>query len=80
MYKERYALAMGKAADPAAMTTTLIAEEELANDPATATVKTVTIKPTESGNYFIGWHAVSPAPCFMIRVDEVTMSAPLTAG
>ena len=80
MYKERYALAMGTAADPAAMTTTLIAEEELANDPATATVKTVTIKPTESGNYFIGWHAVSPAPCFMIRVDEVTMSAPLTAG
>lgn len=79
-YKERYLLAMGRENSPEAMTTVLVPEGELANDPETPLVKTVTITPDATGNYFIGWHAVSPAPCFMIRVDGITMSAPMSSA
>lgn len=79
-YKEHYALHMGTQADPAAMTTVLIADEELTNNPETPLVKTVTITPETTGRYFIGWHAVSAPPCFMIRLDNISMSAPLSSA
>lgn len=79
-YAEHYSLHMGTQASPAAMTTVLIADEELTNSPETPLVKTVTITPEATGNYFIGWHAVSAPPCFMIRLDNIAMSAPLSAA
>lgn len=61
MYKERYAVAMGAAATPAAMTTELIPPTDLEGDLSTAEIKTLTVKPDKTGSYYFGWHAVSDA-------------------
>ena len=79
-YKERYALAMGVAPIAAAMVTELVPPTELEGDLSTPLVKTVTVKPATTGNYYIGWHALSDPSQFMIQVKDVRMSAPMASG
>ena len=80
MYTERYALAMGVAPIAAAMVTELVAPTELVGDLSTPELKTVTVKPTTTGNYYIGWHALSDPSQFMIQVKDVRMSAGMSQG
>lgn len=79
-YTERYALAMGVAPTAAAMVTELVPPTELNGDLSTAEIKTVTVKPDVTGNYYIGWHALSDPAMFMIQVKDVRMSAAMEAG
>ena len=79
MYKERYAVAMGAAATPAAMTTELIPPTDLVGDLSTAEIKTLTVKPDKTGSYYFGWHAMSDASMFMIQVKDIRVSAPMAA-
>jgi len=78
-YTERYEVAMGMAATAGAMITELIPETELTGDLTTPTIKTITIKPTTTGNYYFGWHAVSDAAMFMIQVKDIKVSAAMVA-
>lgn len=78
MYEEDYSLAMGRANDPAAMTTMLLENQHLTNSPENPATVKVSIRPEESGHYYIGWYAQSADPCFMIRLEGIEMSAGLS--
>jgi len=79
LYIERYEVAMGMAATAGAMTTELVPETDLTGDLTTPVLKTITIKPTTTGNYYFGWHALSDAAMFMIQVKDIKVSAAMTA-
>lgn len=80
MYTERYALAMGVAPTAAAMVTELVPPTQLVGDLSTPEIKTVRITPAATGNYYLGWHALSDPAQFMIQVKGVKMSAAMEAG
>ncbi len=80
MYTERYAVAMGTAPTAEAMTTELIPVTELVGETAKPEIKTLSIKPETTGNYYFGWHALSDAAMFMIQVKGIKVSAPMTSA
>ncbi|MDE6333079.1 MAG: choice-of-anchor J domain-containing protein, partial [Muribaculaceae bacterium] len=79
MYTERYSLAMGVAPTVAAMVTELVPPTQLQGDLSTPEIKTVSITPATTGNYYLGWHALSDPAQFMIQVKGVKMSAAMVS-
>ena len=70
---ERIEVRMGTAADPAAMTTQLVAPTDLEADfSLKPSVPEFTVP--ETGLYYIGWHAISDANAFYLYVDNITLT------
>lgn len=70
---ERIEVRMGRSADPAAMTTQLVAPTDLEADCSMKpTVPEFTVP--ETGLYYIGWHAISDANAFYLYVDNITLT------
>lgn len=70
---ERIEVRMGTSADPAAMTTQLVAPTDLEPDfSLKPSVPEFTVP--ETGLYYIGWHAISDANAFYLYVDNITLT------
>ncbi len=75
-YPEKLEIKMGKAATAEAMTTVLVEETVLGGD---ATSLTAGIAPDASGEYFIGFHALSDAYQWNLYLTSYSISAPYGA-
>ena len=70
---ERIEVRMGRAATPSALTTELVPPTDLEADfSLKPTVPEFTV--SESGLYYIGWHAISDANAFYLYVDNITLT------
>lgn len=75
-YPEKIEIKMGSAATDEAMVTTLVEETVLGGEAASLTAG---ITPTVSGEYFIGFHAVSDAYQWNLYLTSYSISAPYGA-
>ncbi len=77
-YGEHLELKLGTAPNAAAMTTTLIPDTEVKTKSGVTFEKYVTVEAT--GNYYIGLHAISATPKTYLQIDNMQISAPLSAS
>ena len=66
----------GTSATPAGQTTTLFSNANLVNDTyaTTTTGNVISITPTVTGTYYIGFHAISAANAFALLVDDMSVT------
>lgn len=77
-YGEHFELKLGTAPTAAAMTTTLIADTEVTSQGGATYERYITVP--ESGNYYVGLHAISPDPKTFLQADNFAVAAPLSAS
>lgn len=76
-YPEKIEIKIGSAATVDAMSTVLVESTELGGDP---TSLTASIAPAASGEYFIGFHAISDAYQWNLYLLSYSISEPFGAG
>lgn len=76
-YPEKIEIKIGSAATVEAMTTTLVEPAELGGTPSSLTAS---IAPATSGEYFIGFHAISDAYQWNLYLLSYSISEPFGAG
>lgn len=70
---ERYEIKMGNAATVAAMQTTIVGETMVENTEYMEVQQEV--KPTATGTYYIGFHAISDPKSFWLYIDDMSVQA-----
>ena len=75
-YPEKLEIMMGTAPTAEAMTISLVEATELGGTPSTLSAN---IAPTASGEYYIGFHAVSEAMQWTLYLNSYSLSAPYGA-
>ena len=84
-YPERMEVKIGSSTTPASQTTTLFSNNNMLNNlyvttaPGTGTGQVAAFTPTTTGNYFIGFHALSTVNSFSIYVDDLQVTATVLA-
>lgn len=76
-YPEKIEIKIGSAATVDAMSTVLVESTELGGDPSSLTA---TIAPAASGEYFIGFHAISDAFSWNLYLLSYSISEPFGAA
>ncbi|UOQ54659.1 T9SS-dependent choice-of-anchor J family protein [Hymenobacter cellulosivorans] len=85
LYPESMEVKYGSSASPAGQTTTLWSSSSIVANTyldanATSTIPVLPITPTATGNYYIGFHAMSAADQFYIAVDNLQVTATAITG
>lgn len=75
---ERIEVKLGRGNTVEAMTETLVEPTDVTSN--TLTTITCRVKPSESGNYNIGFHGCSDANVFWLRLDNIRLEAGAIAG
>lgn len=77
-FPEKLEVKYGKQATPAGMTGELL-PATVVKAQSDETHFEVELVPSESGNYFIGFHGISDPDQFYLKLDNVAVSAPMSA-
>lgn len=76
-YGEHFELKLGTAPTAAAMTTTLISDTEVKSKGGVTYERYITVP--ETGDYYVGLHAISASPKTYLQADNFAIAAPLSS-
>lgn len=79
-YTEKYEVCMGSTPTQYTMNTKLVEPTEISGNMDDIDHKLITVKPTSTGVYYFGWHAISEPNQFMIQVKNIAVSAAMVAA
>lgn len=77
-YPEQLAVCMGQTPNSASMTTVLESQQEISNTDYVT--HSVLITPAATADYYIGFHACSPANMFRLHIDDIEVDGAINAS